>query len=52
MAKGKVLISDEITEKVISYSIFLWGRRTEDCEYPFVKLEDGSRFYYNRYLFL
>lgn len=47
----KVLLSDEITEKVIRYSRFLWGRRSEDCEYPFVQLEDGSRFYYNRFLF-
>lgn len=58
MAKNKifnterVLLSDEITEKVIDYSRFLWGRRSEDCEYPYVTLENGQRFYYNRFVFL
>ena len=50
--EDKILISDEITEKEITF--FQWNHRRSDetCDYPFVNLEDGSRFYYNRFLFL
>lgn len=49
---AKVLISDEITEKVISQEVFLNRWRDEGCDYPVVKLEDGERFYFNRFVFL
>lgn len=52
MAKEKILISDEINEKEITW--LQWNLRCSDetCDYPYVKLENGERFYFNRFVFL
>lgn len=51
--EGKVLISDEINEKVISRSRFYIHKGyDETCDYPFITLADGERFYFNRFVFL
>ena len=51
--QNKVLISDEITEKIISSSKFYIHRGSDEtCDYPFVTFADGERFYFNRFVFL
>lgn len=51
--QDKVLISDEITEKIISSSKFYIHKgHDETCDYPFIALENGERFYFNRFVFL
>lgn len=52
MAKGKILISDEINEKIVSSKVWNSRRPDETCDYPYVTLENGERFYYNRFVFL
>ena len=52
MKKDKVLISDEITEKVVSFKVWYSRRPDETCDYLFVKLEDSTYFYFNRFAFL
>lgn len=51
--EDKVLISDEITEKIISSSKFYIHKgHDETCDYPFITFADGERFYFNRFVFL
>ncbi len=50
--KGLVLISDEVNE--VKITMYQWENRNQDesNSYPYVKLTNGQRFYFNRFLFL
>lgn len=48
----KVLISDEITQKTISLDKFQNHSGLDGSEYPYVYLENGKKFYFNRFVFL
>lgn len=48
----KVLISDEVSERIISMVQFdATGLERDVCEYPYAMIL-GERFYYNRFVFL
>lgn len=49
----KVMISDEITQKTISLEKFQNHSGIDEVvDYPYVYLENGKKFYFNRFLFL